>query len=547
MKEQLLIVENDHIPGNELQLILEQAGYKVCVFASQRKLLVHHLLQQLVSKDFTQEQILALLPGIFQSLIPFDFMSYEFRYPGTQLTKNKSFVRIGIYEYQLIEKKELTKILGKGRSLQQQAVLSANTTANIYTHSNFSRLTEKEGLERLLHQRYDINACLQFSLSLGKINVQLALYHKQPDIYKDTHLSMLAEIKKDLTALFNKIQLADSSFAISTQKPFPPLQHSGEQHMEGMLGNSPALLQVIADIAPVADTPVSVLILGESGTGKELVARGIHQLSSRRNQAFVVVNCATLPAELIESELFGHEKGAFTGAIEKRTGKFELANGGTLFLDEIGEMPLPLQAKLLRVLQEREFAALGSNKVLKVDVRILAATNKHLEEEIAAGRFRLDLFFRLNVYPITLPPLRDRKEDIPLLARAFLERSAARSGRLPAPVLSPEVLRTMQTYHWPGNIRELENLIERLVIRCRKPVISKADLPELKLTTHATDQTLSNKEAAHIIAVLKECNGKVSGPGGAAAILGLPPSTLNSRIKKLGITKNLFFRNRVFT
>lgn len=514
--------------------------------ASQRKLSVHQQLQQLISGDLPLEQMLALMPGIFQSLVPFDFMCYEFLYPGTHLTKSKSFVRTGFHEYQLIGKEELASMIGKGRSLRRQSMLTCKVAGDIYNHTAFSRLTENEGLERLLHQRFDINSCLHFCLSPGKIHVQLALYHKQADIYKSSHLSLLADTQKDLTALFNKIQVADSSFATTNKKQAMPSQQVAPKHLDGMLGKSPALLRVLDDIETVANTPVSVLILGESGTGKELVARSIHQLSSRRHHPFVVVNCATLPAELIESELFGHEKGAFTGAIDKRTGKFELANGGTLFLDEIGEMPLPLQAKLLRVLQERELEYVGGNKLVKVDVRVLAATNKHLEEEVAEGRFRLDLFFRLNIYPVTLPPLRDRKEDIPILSKAFLEQSAARMGRLPAPALSTEALRTLQTYQWPGNIRELENLIERIVIRCRKPVISKADLPELKnkmLADAGADQTLSHKEAAHIIAVLRKCNGKVSGTGGAAEILGLPPSTLTSRIKKLGITKDLYFRH----
>lgn len=508
--------------------------------ASQRKLSVQNQLQQLVDKNFQQDQILALMPGIFQSLVPFDFMCYEFIFPGTHLTKSKSFVRIGFHEYQLIEKQELAAMFGKGRSVQRQSMLSGNI---IHNHAAFNSLIENEGLERLLHQRFDINACLHYALSLGKISVQLAFYHKQPDTYKPMHLSLLADTQNKLIALFNKIQLADTSFATVPKKALP---QTAPQRQEGMLGNSPALLRVLDDIATVAGTPVSVLILGDSGTGKELVAKSIHQQSSRRHQPFVVVNCATLPAELIESELFGHEKGAFTGAFEKRTGKFELANGGTLFLDEIGEMPLPLQAKLLRVLQEKELEHVGGNKVVKVDVRVLAATNKHLEKEVAEGRFRLDLYFRLNVFPINLPALRDRKEDIQLLSKTFLERSATQMGILPAPVLSADALRALQNYQWPGNIRELENLMEHLVIKCRKPLISKADLPELKnklLADVSTDQTLSRREAAHIIAVLRECNGKVSGSGGAAEILGLPSSTLTSRIKKLGITKDLYYRH----
>lgn len=510
--------------------------------ASQRELSVQQQLQQLVEGEFQLAQALDWMPGIFQSLVPFDVMTYELHYPGTHLVKGNTFIRAGFNEYQLAGRPEMATMLGKGRALQRQAPLPSDA-GDIYNYAAFMTLTGKEGLESALHQRFEIHSCLHFVVSLGSIGVLLSFYNKRPDAYMGRHLSLLAGAQKGLAALFAKVQAADSSFAAGAKKNIQPL--SGARRFEGLLGNSAGMLRVLDDIETVASTPVSVLVLGESGTGKELVAKSIHQLSPRRHQPFVVVNCATLPAELIESELFGHEKGAFTGAFDKRTGKFELADGGTLFLDEIGEMPLALQSKLLRVLQEKELEHVGGNKVVKVDVRIIAATNKLLEKEVAEGRFRLDLFFRLNVYPITLPALRERKEDIPLLSMAFLEQAAIRLGRLPAPILGADALRKLQAYQWPGNIRELENLMERLAIQCRKPIVAEADLPELKnkaLPGAGEDQTLVTKEAEHIIAVLKKCNGKVFGSGGAAEVLGLPPSTLTSRIKKLGIKKDLYFK-----
>jgi formate hydrogenlyase transcriptional activator len=313
---------------------------------------------------------------------------------------------------------------------------------------------------------------------------------------------------------------------------------------DGIYGSSPALLQVLDNIEMVAATPVSVLILGESGTGKEMVAHNIHYLSSRKGKPFITVNCAALPAELIESELFGHEKGAFTGAVEKRLGKFEMADGGTIFLDEVGEMPIESQVKLLRMLQEKEFEHVGGSKTIKVNVRVIAATNRNLEKEVSEGRFRLDLFYRLNVFPIELPPLRERPEDILILAQHFIAKSSKMMGRGQAPVLSKQAAQQLMTYNWPGNIRELQHLMERTIIRSKENVIQSIAIPASAMTTEssasAMQKTLEQIEAEHILKVLKSCKGKVFGLGGAAEVLGLPPSTLTSRMKKLGIKKESY-------
>lgn len=310
--------------------------------------------------------------------------------------------------------------------------------------------------------------------------------------------------------------------------------------MQDIVGRSPLLEQALEKIRIVAGTDTSVLILGESGTGKEKTALAIHQLSPRASRPFITLNCAALPESLIESELFGHERGAFTGASARRAGKFEQAAGGTLFLDEIGEMPLDAQAKLLRVLQEKEVERLGGDKTIKVDVRIVTATNRNLEKEVAAGRFRLDLYFRLNVFPIELPPLRDRREDIPQLAAYFLEHYAQKYQKA-VDTINPAALAQLQQYSWPGNIRELQHLVERHVLLATGRDIERFQLPEnMPAVTGATlgddrIKTLEELERDHIMQVLKACKGKVAGPGGAAEALHIPSGTLYSKIKKLGI------------
>ena len=288
----------------------------------------------------------------------------------------------------------------------------------------------------------------------------------------------------------------------------------------------------------VGPSASSVLILGESGTGKELVAHTIHETSKRKLKPLVVVNCGALRADLIESEFFGHEKGAFTGAFEKRIGKFEQADGGTIFLDEVGELPLDTQAKFLRVLQEKEVEPIGG-KSKKVDVRIIAATNRNLEEEVASGGFRMDLFYRLNVFPISVPPLRERKEDIMLLANHFLKKAAEEEGKI-IEGFSPVVINKMENYHWPGNIRELENLMRRTVLLTTTNIVNEFyHQPETIKVSIATEKlkSITDNERDHIIAALKSCNWKVYGPGDAAELLNIHVSTLNSRMKKLGIKK----------
>lgn len=309
-----------------------------------------------------------------------------------------------------------------------------------------------------------------------------------------------------------------------------------------LVGESKNFLDVIHHVKIVAPSETSVLILGESGTGKELIAKAIHGLSSRRLKPLTIVNCAALPAGLIESELFGHEKGAFTGAAEKRIGKFEQADGGTVFLDEIGELPLELQIKFLRVLQEKEIEPLGGKKK-KIDVRIIAATNRNLDEEMSLGRFRLDLYYRLSVFPIILPSLRERQKDILMIANYFLFRFAKRENKR-INGFSDAAGQAMLAYSWPGNIRELENLVERAVLLAGGKIITDI-IPvsynnKSKLTASTSPlKTMDENERDHIIKVLQACNWKIYGEGGAAEVLNINGSTLSSRMKKLGIEKSV--------
>jgi formate hydrogenlyase transcriptional activator len=310
-----------------------------------------------------------------------------------------------------------------------------------------------------------------------------------------------------------------------------------------MIGECPSIQEIYRLIQQVAPSDSTVLIMGKTGTGKELVARAIHNNSPRKSKMMVKVNCAALPTHLIESELFGHERGSFTGATERRLGKFELANGGTLFLDEIGEMPLDLQVKLLRALQEREIERIGGKSPIQLDVRIIAATNRDLEKDVAEGRFRNDLFYRLNIFPIMLPELKDRKKDIPLLASHFINRLAGRTRRKITGI-SKEALQDMLAYDWPGNIRELEHSIERSMLLTDGDMLKQIQLPGLKSVTPVpvgknefTVRRIEENEKEYIVNMLKYCQDRVGGSYGAAELMGIPPSTLFSKMKKLGIKK----------
>jgi PAS domain S-box-containing protein len=334
----------------------------------------------------------------------------------------------------------------------------------------------------------------------------------------------------------DRVLMEQEQARLKAQNLYLQEEIQADHNFEEIVGASPALVRVLENVRRVAPTDASVLIHGETGTGKELIARAIHFNSKRRDKPLIKINCAALPTGLVESELFGHEKGAFTGAIARRVGRFELADGGTIFLDEVGEIPLEVQAKLLRALQEKEFDRVGGKSPISVDVRVIAATNRDLLAAVREKTFREDLYYRLNVFPVHVPPLRERKEDLPLLAHFLLKKFATRIGK-PIEQVSPEALSQLDAYPWPGNVRELENIIERAVILAAGPVL-EID-PEILAATTPTSASPAGSLAAveqdHIRRVLEQTRGVIEGPSGAARILGLHPNTLRSRMKKLGI------------
>jgi len=379
------------------------------------------------------------------------------------------------------------------------------------------------------------------------------LYAKEKNAVSNTYYDILQSISLQISVAVSNIRANEKIEAqlqeiklykqqLEEEKSY--LQEQVEknyQHTE-IIGQSGSIQKVFHLIDQVAPSDSTVLILGETGTGKELIARAVHKGSPRKDKLMVKLNCAALPPDLVESELFGHEKGSFTGAIERRIGKFELAHNGTLFLDEIGELSLALQVKLLRALQEKEIERVGGRGVIKTNVRIIAATNRNLAHEVEQGRFRSDLYYRLNVFPITIPPLRDRKEDIEDLAMHFIRRFAKKTGK-EVKTISKTVAKTLAAYPWPGNIRELEHLIERSVLLNKGPVIREIYLPKIAYKQQDSTEgenrikTIFENERDHILTTLKLCKGKISGIGGAAEILGIPATTLNSKIKKFQIKR----------
>ena len=372
---------------------------------------------------------------------------------------------------------------------------------------------------------------------IGVLNVA----SKHESAFGEEEMTLLGQIATQIAIAvenalaFQQIVLLKNKLA--EEKNYLEDEIRSEHHFDEMVGESPAWKAVLDQIETVAPTDATVLILGETGTGKELVARAIHDRSRRRHRTLVKLSCAALPAGLLESELFGYEKGAFTGALNRRLGRFELANQGTLFLDEVGEIALELQPKILRVLQENEFERLGSGETRKVDVRIIAATNRNLSESVTRHEFRNDLYYRLKVFPVTVPPLRDRATDIPLLVRYFVQKFSNRMHKRIDEV-SPEVMRVLTRWHWPGNVRELENFVERAVILTRGSSLQAplAELQENAITE--PENTMDSVTREHILKVLRECRGVVGGSQGAAAKLGLNRSTLNSRMRKLGISRD---------
>jgi formate hydrogenlyase transcriptional activator len=440
-------------------------------------------------------------------------------------------------------------------------------------HGAIRRDLEKEQKvpnDRRLIEVGIVSDCIVPLIVGGKSIGTLGIGSTRKDQYCEADMQLLQEVANQVALAVANMrsyeEIGELKARLEKENVYLREEIRTDHNFEEITGNSPALLAVLRKVEQVAPTDSTVLIYGETGTGKELIARAIHDRSERKKRPLVKVNCSAISAGLVESELFGHVKGAFTGALERHVGRFELADGGTIFLDEIGELPLATQVKLLRVLQEREFEAVGSNRPVRVDVRVIAATNRNLQESIRAGEFRADLFYRLNVFPVEVPPLRERSSDIPQLAMFFLARFSKKLGK-EIQGMSPGTLERLSAYPWPGNVRELQNVIERAVILSRgatlelEPDLVPGLTPAEKI--HRSENaskaapgdtetappagaasnaaaTLEEVERAHIIAVLNQAGGVVEGQRGAAKILGLHPNTLRHRMRKLGLKRSAY-------
>ena len=393
--------------------------------------------------------------------------------------------------------------------------------------------------DHLLAEGLKSLCCVPLLRPKGPLGV-LVLGSTRADAFKTDDLTLLNQVAAQLAIALENARTAREVELLRNRLEQDKRHLQGETrtqlHFEEIIGESPALQQMLDQVAIVAASDATVLILGETGTGKGLIARSIHRASKRKERSFITLHCAAIPTGLLESELFGHEKGAFTGAVSQKIGRLELADKGTLFLDEIGEIPLELQPKLLRVLQDHEFERLGGTRTIKVDLRLIAATNRDLAKSVAEKEFRSDLFYRLNVFPIRTPSLRERREDIPLLVRYFVLKFARAMNRGIESIPS-ETMDALVNWHWPGNVRELENFIERSVILTDGTAL-RAPLADLQSETScSTEQSLEGTEREHIMRVLRETGGMISGPTGAARRLGLKRTTLQSKMQRLGITR----------
>ncbi|KAF2329023.1 sigma 54-interacting response regulator [Flavobacterium daemonense] len=541
--------EKDLLVTIEIAEYHQQHGIESSI---RKELLFQKQLKSIVKKSGTwDDRVLNIITSL-QSLISFDLVMAVFYIDNKLSNRVLGYARTGLQEYQKIGIEELQNItaLKESEINELRNKSKVETEATFYNDNDFVKICDKTPIKKMIANSMNMKSNLMLPVPLSiheNGGLYLSFFSRQSINYDKNHLKLCERLQEPLIYAIENLIRADKNL---DQKNTAATNHSAGKNaktsgFESIVGKSPILLKLFDHIVQVAPADTTVLITGESGTGKESIANSIQQLSGRKNGPFVKINCSALPPSLIESELFGHEKGAFTGAIEKRIGKFEQANNGTLFLDEIGDMPLEMQAKLLRAIQEKEIERVGGNLPIKVNVRIIAATNCNLEKEVADGRFRLDLYYRLNVFPIQLPPLRERKEDIGLLARHFIAVYSAKTGKHVTEI-SETALKSLLAYQWPGNIRELENLIERSILLAKTATIEHIPLPtfdEIKIINTSNEwyfKTIQENEREHIINVLEKCNGRIRGAGGASEILGLPPTTLASRMQKLGIKRSHF-------
>ena len=501
-----------------------------------------------IINNLTQDALFTSAYEAIRRVVSFDRAAFLLYRPETKTLKllsmdrdtDSEFFRLG-KEYDLQETRVSAWVLDN-----QKSVVRGNLEKEQYSPGD-KRLVA-EGI-----QSYCVVPLVARGISIGTFTV----WSKTENRYSEADLELLQEVANQVALAIANMKSYEEIAALKArlEKENVYLQEEirTQHNFEEIVGNSPLLLELLRRVDQVAPTDSSVLIYGETGTGKELIARAIHDRSARKNRPLVKVNCSAISAGLVESELFGHVKGAFTGAFERRIGRFELADGGTIFLDEVGELPLETQVKLLRVLQEREFEPVGSNRSVKVDVRIIAATNRNLEESIKAGSFRSDLYYRLNVFPLEVPPLRDRRSDIPQLAMFFMARYSRNLGKKMEGI-STAASESLKNYSWPGNVRELQNVIERaLILSSGRFLELDSDLSSLSaphvmsgISESAVPRepspsvlsTLEEVERAHISAVLQQARGVIEGASGAAKTLGMHPNTLRHRMQKLGIKRS---------
>ena len=503
-----------------------------------------------IINNLTQDALFSSAYEAIRRIVPFDRAAFLLYQPESKTLKllsmngaeESDFFRIG-KEYDLQETLVSAWVL-----VYQEAVMRGDLKEQAQSRGEL-RLVE-EGI-----QSYCVVPLIARGISIGTFSV----WSETKNRYTEADAELLREAANQVALAVANMksyeEIASLKARLEKENVYLQEEIRTVHNFEEIVGSSQPLLDLLRKVHQVAPTDSSVLIYGETGTGKELIARAIHDRSTRKDRPLVKVNCSAISAGLVESELFGHVKGAFTGAFERRIGRFELADGGTIFLDEVGELPLDTQVKLLRVLQEREFEPVGSNKSVRVDVRIICATNRNLQEAIAAGTFRSDLYYRLNVFPLEVPPLRERRADIDQLAKFFLARYSRNLGKK-MDGISPAATEKLMTYEWPGNIRELQNVIERALILSTgpileldpdltavspTPVIPKSSSEEdevLSFTDQSSNKTLREVERAHILAVLRETHGVIEGSNGAARTLGMHPNTLRHRMEKLGIKRD---------
>jgi DNA-binding NtrC family response regulator len=501
---------------------------------------------EIIKSNLKWEDALLAFAKMVQTFISFDYLEVGFL--NTAHYANLGVMRKNIDDYQIINPEKFSKIADISVKELDDTYKKSKIDLKpvVYSEESLINNFQVAPIKGLISHNFGIKSYLVFPLSIAAIQkFHFTFYSRNFNVYSPENINVLSNLENTFVQFITKMYPktnADSDQKEAIIKKEKPADKS--IGFEGIIGNSPQMLTVFDYIRKVAPSDTSVLVLGESGTGKEKIAQSIHALSPRKDKPLVIINCGAIPENLAESLLFGHEKGAFTGAMDKRIGKFELADGGTIFLDEIGEMPMELQVKLLRVLQEREIERIGGASPIKINVRIIAATNKNLEEEVAAGRFRMDLYYRLHVFPIIVPSLKKRKGDILELANHFIKIYSERMERK-SPLLSDFALQQITNYNWPGNIRELEHVIQRAILLTDGNTIKEIEFstsskmhPEQANESFSIKTILEN-ERDYILYILKKCNGKISGIGGAAEILDIHPSTLNSKIKKLEIKREM--------